>query len=267
MRKSATDLYWDERAFSEPNPDLVNIADLSQRTLETDFVMAHLPRCRKLLEVGCGNGLLTATLRERAGFVDAFDYSENMVAQARRLRGETNNRFFHDDVLSPTKLAPPYDAIVCVRVLINLRDLDEQIKAVSNLHANLGDGGILLLVEGYRDGFDALNTLRERCGLAPLRPAAINFYSRFEELLKGIGHLFAVEHEMHTGTYDVLTRVAYPLLVGADNATGHSDFHAKTLPLARALMPNDLRPYARVRGLVLRKCSANRVVAIGGATS
>lgn len=253
MTKSSTDVHWDKRALSEKDPAAVNIADSSQRELETDFVLAKLPRGARILEVGCGNGFLTALLRERADFVDAFDYSENMVEQAKRLHGESNNRFFHDNVLAPSRVKEPYDAIVCVRVLINLRDFDEQIAAVRNMHSLLGPGGTLILVEGYLNGFEALNELRRKCGIDPMEPASINFYARYEDLLLTIKPIFQVHDEMHTGMFDVLTRVAYPLLVGPKNATGHSDFHAQTLPLARALAPDDLRPYARVRGLLLRK--------------
>ncbi len=253
MQKSITDLHWNERALKESNSSAVNIADVSQRELETSFILAHLaPGCR-LLEVGCGNGFLTNILRAEAGFVDAFDYAENMVSQAKRLHGETNNRFFHDNVLAPSRVAPPYDTIVCVRVLINLRNLEEQVAAVRNMHSLLDPNGALILVEGYLDGFHALNELRRECGIDPLEPAAINFYSKLEDLLGAIRGLFEVHGEMHTGTFDVLTRVVYPLLVGPEKATGHSDFHSRILSLARILSPEDLKPYARVRGLILRK--------------
>ena len=253
MQKSLTDVHWNKRPLSEKNPAAVNIADSSQRELETAFVLKHLPKEGKILEVGCGNGFLTEILRSHSRFVDAFDYAENMVAQAKQLHGETNNRFFHDNILALSRVSPPYEAVVCVRVLINLRHLNEQIAAVKNMGAMLAPDGVLLLVEGYLDGFEALNELRCGCGLEPMKPASINFYSRFEELMSNVERMFVVQEEMHTGTFDVLTRVAYPLLVGAENATGHSDFHKRILPLAKTLSLEGLKPYARVRGLVLRK--------------
>ena len=42
MSKSATDIHWDERALHEKDAAAVNIADVSQRELETDFLLKNL---------------------------------------------------------------------------------------------------------------------------------------------------------------------------------------------------------------------------------
>ncbi len=251
--KSATDLHWNKRALSVAEAEKVNIADTVQRDLELDFIIDAVEPGTKILEVGCGNGHVTQMLRERAGHVDAFDYAENMIAAAKQAYGEKNNRFFHDNILSPTETDGPYDAIVCVRVLINLRDLSEQITAVETMASLLRPEGKLVLVEGFKDGFDALNDLRMRSELAPLSPAAINFYSEKAELLPTIEAHFDIEEEFHLGLFDVLTRVVYPALVGPENAVGPSDFHLKIMPIVRALPTTELETFSRIRGLLLRK--------------
>lgn len=253
MSKSPTDFHWNQRAIEEKDHVAVNIADVTQRELETDFVIGHLRPESKVLEIGCGNGFLSNILRDRVDTLDAFDYAENMVIEARRLYGERNNRFFHDNVLAPRNLSGPYDAIVCVRVLINLRNLDEQKVAVSNMAAALSKGGTLILVEGFLDGFDALNELRKRCGMQAMQPARINYYSRLDELMAHICTQFDVGPEFHSGCFDFLTRVVYPALVGPSNATGHSEFHRKILPVARSINPSEFRSLARLRGFVLTR--------------
>ena len=253
MAKSSTDRHWNERALTESDKSLVNNPYLSQRDLENDFLLSRLPTGARVLEVGCGNGFLTNILRRHVKHVDSFDSSENMISEAKRLYGEENNRFINDNVLAPQGLQPPYDVVVCVRVLINLRNLNEQKRAISNMAAMLSDGGRLLLVEGFLDGFEALNELRRQSGLKKMRPAAINFYSRIAELMPYIESLFSVEAEFHSGCFDFLTRVVYPAIAGESNATGYSEFHERILPIARAFNPETFKPLARVRGFDLTR--------------
>ena len=102
---------------------------------------------------------------------NSFDCAENMIERARMTYGETNNRFFLDNVLDPKNIKGPYDAALCVRVLMNLRDLGEQKIALYNVAQMLRPGGRLILIEGFRDGFDALNQLPgDRSGLRRLFP-------------------------------------------------------------------------------------------------
>lgn len=253
MHKSATDIHWNDRALLEADAAAVNIADVSQRELESEFLLQHLLPGDRVLEVGCGNGFLTSTLRQHAAHVDAFDYAENMIAKARQDRGETNNRFFHDNVLSPSSWQGPYDCIVCVRVLINLRDFGEQKAAIDNMRNALKPGGRLLLVEGYSDGFGELNRLRQRAGMDRLAPASINYYSGLAEMKSFLDGQFSFGAEFHTGCFDFLTRVVYPALVGAQNAMGHSDFHQKILPVAQNYNPDQFKSLARLHGFCLTR--------------
>lgn len=251
--KTATDLHWSERAASEGDHRKVNIADLVQRGLENAFIFEHLRPTDRVLEIGCGNGHLTEELRRRSDFVASFDFSEPMIAEAKKRVGERNNRFFVGSVLAPEAVAEKFDVVVCVRVLINLAGLGEQQQAIGNIARWTKPGGRLLLVEGYSDGFDALNDLRRQCALPPLTPAPINFYAPFAALWPTIGELFEPAGEWHSGMYDVLTRIVYPLLVGAEEATGPGEFHERIAPLAHALNPAQLLPYARLRGFALTR--------------
>ncbi len=257
MSKSPTDLHWNARALSESDDAKVNIHDTVQRDLELDFVFAQLPPTGRVLEVGCGNGYVTHQLRERTGFVDAFDFAENMIARARAGYGEVNNRFFHGSVTEPaTCTANAYDAAVCVRVLINLRDLREQVAAVDNIAGWLKPNGKLILVEGFHDGFAALNRLRSDCDMPDIVPAPINYYSRLAEFWPAIERWFDVADEFHTGTFDFLTRILYPRLAGPDNFDDAEEFRRKIEIVARRFNPSALKPLARVRGFALLKRAA-----------
>jgi SAM-dependent methyltransferase len=251
--KTSTDRYWNDRAVTEPDLAKVNMPDTVQRDLELKFVLKHLWSTAIMVEIGCGNGYASQQLRSRVSYVDGFDYAENMIARARRAYGETNNRFFHDDVLDPKNTKPSYDIALCVRVLMNLRNLDEQKTAIGNIAKMLCPGGRLILIEGFRDGFDALTGFREMIGLPPVVPAKHNFYSYLADVMPSLNEQFLIEQMWHTGLYDFLTRIVFPCLVGAENATEPGDFHCKIEPIVQASDVPEMARFARVHGFVLAR--------------
>ena len=251
--KTSTDLHWNERATSVANDVEVNIMDIFQREIEYDYVCRFLREDMRVLEVGCGNGFSTERFRALVAHVDAFDYAEDMIERAKSTVGETNNQFLHDNVLDPKHLTGPYDTVICVRVLINLADLEQQQTAVRNLAQLTRPGGLLILAEGYTDGFEALNSLRSQVSLPPIQPAAINFYSSLADLQPTIDESFDVEDSFHLGAYDYLTRVMYPLVVGPKNAKHNTNFSERCSELARVFNPDAFEPLSRMRGLVLRR--------------
>jgi SAM-dependent methyltransferase len=255
MKKSSTDLHWNERAVSVQDDIEVNIMDIFQRDLEYDAVCKFLNADMNVLEVGCGNGFSTERFRALTRHVDAFDYAENMIERAKKRIGETNNRFFLDNVLSPKHFADAYDAVVCVRVLINLRDLSEQHAALHNLQNVVQPGGLLVLAEGFVEGFEELNRLRLEVGLPDLVPSSINFYARIGETLAAIQPEFTLEHEFHLGTYDYLTRIVYPAVISPEPARHNTEFSERCATLARAYNPPNFQQFSRMRGFVFRRAS------------
>jgi ubiquinone/menaquinone biosynthesis C-methylase UbiE len=212
----------------------------------------------KLLEVGCGNGFSTNRFRALVKHVDAFDYSEEMISRAKETFGQTNNRFIHDNVLAPQRLSGPYDAVVCVRVLINLRNVEEQCLAIRNLVPLLSTGGQFILVEGFSDGFASLSKLREKVGLDPLEPARINFYSSVSALLPELEQEMDLVKEFHLGAYDYLTRVVYPLMIRPAEARHNTEFSERAAALARAENPECFKQFSRVRGFVFSRRAEGR---------
>jgi SAM-dependent methyltransferase len=251
--KTGTDLHWNDRAATVADDIEVNIMDIFQRELEYDYVCKYLTADMRALEVGCGNGFSTRRFRELVGHIDAFDYAENMVERARATLGEKNNTFFHDNVLEPKRVQGQYDAVICVRVLINLADLQQQRLAIKNMVSWVRPRGLLILVEGYREGFLELSRLRQRVGLPPVQPAKINFYSSLMDVVPDLEQTLRLADTFHLGAYDYLTRVMYPLVVGPDQAKHNTNFSEKCLALARAFNPDCFEKFSRIRGLVFRK--------------
>lgn len=251
--KTRTDVHWNERAKSVEADVEVNIMDIFQRELEYDAICGYLSPEMRVLEVGCGNGFSTRRFRDLVSHVDAFDYAESMVERARATVGEENNRFFEDNVLAPKAFEGPYDTVICVRVLINLADLAEQKLAIRNMSAATRPGGLLILAEGFTDGFAELSRLRRAVGLQPMQPAEINFYSSIDDLRPEWEPEFDIEDEFHLGAYDYLTRVVYPKVAGEENVRHNSVFSERCVELSRAFNDGCFARFSRMRGFVLRK--------------
>lgn len=251
--KTSTDIHWNDRAASVADDVEVNIMDIFQRELEYDYVCSYLEPTMRVVEVGCGNGFSTRRFRELVEWVDAFDYAENMVDRARKTVGERNNAFIHDNVLDLKQLTGPYDVVICVRVLINLGDLEQQKLALSNIDQLLRPGGLLILAEGFTDGFEHLSALRAAVSLPPIEPAEINFYSSLEDILPGLAESYDEVGRFHLGAYDYLTRVVYPKVAGMENIRHNTVFSEHSSELARAFNPDAFEELSRMRGFVFRK--------------
>jgi hypothetical protein len=113
-------------------------------------------------------------------------------------------------------------------------------------------GGLLILAEGFTDGFEALNELRADAGIEPLVPASINFYSSLADLQPELDRHFELEETFHLGAYDYLTRVVYPLVTAPAPLAHNTVFSERCARLARAFNPDCFAHLSRLRGLVLR---------------
>lgn len=252
--KTQTDEHWDERARGVEDAASVNIEDVYQRDLELKFVCSQLTGSERLLEVGCGNGFNTTRYRDRVGSIDAFDFSADMIDRANRDHPDPKIRYYQASVLDPSSApAASYDVVVCIRTLINLADLAAQRASIENLFSWVRPGGLLVLIEGFADGFQALGELRQSLGLPAVVPASINSYcavSEIQDLLDGGGTSVAT---FHTGTWDVLTRVVLPLIAGPENVQGVGPFHAALLNVAQVLGNDRTGELARERGWSIRR--------------
>jgi len=251
--KTSTDIHWDTQAMTVDNDTDVNIHDIYQRELEYRNILPFLSKDKVALEIGCGNGFSTNLFREHLMHIDSFDYSESMVVRAISKYKQTNNTFFCDNILNPQNIQKKYDIVICVRILINLKDFSEQKTALENCSKFLKSGGILILVEGYSDGFSNLNTLREQLGMRSLIPAPINYYSPINDIKQVLMKDYRIKSTFHLGQYDYFTRIYYPLVVGEKNVRPNSEFSQAGYKLAQHHNPDCYEPYSRIRGLILQK--------------
>jgi len=237
--KSKTDLFWNARDASNLPDEDVNITDIYQRELEFIEIDKFLKGNMKVLEVGCGNGFSTARFRERVKHIDSFDFSPEMIKRAKVTYGETNNKFYNDNVLDLKNTKGEYDLVICCRVLINLHNFEEQKQAIKNISQHIKTGGKLLLVEGFKDGFAELSEARKQIGLSRLKPASISCYPKFDVFIRFLlnnGYditKIQKPHLFNFAQYDYLTRVIYPAMVGEENVKHNSEFCKRAFEIVK----------------------------------
>jgi malonyl-CoA O-methyltransferase len=95
------------------------------QALEGPVVRAAVgdPRGLAALDLGCGTGRHALWLAEAGATVTAVDFSEGMLAEARRKPGAERVRFLAHDLLSPLPFGTDFDLVVSGLVLEHLPHL------------------------------------------------------------------------------------------------------------------------------------------------
>lgn len=221
--------FWEDRARSVGAAEEVTHRDVWQRWLEIEHLKRLVQSSDRVIDIGCGNGYTTLRLAPLVREIVGVDYSEEMVRRAdEALRTEgvktPNARFAVMDVLNlgPERFGR-FDVAITERCLINLPGWPEQKRAIANIAGVLVPGGRYLFIEGSQEGRARLNELRQSVGLEPMPPVWHNRDFQEGPLLEFVEQYFEVRQRLHLGIYDLIARVAHPLMV----APAQPDYKAR----------------------------------------
>lgn len=118
------------------------IADIKRLQFIIQTLKSNLPPGAAVLDVGCGNGVISRELGDAGYNVYGIDVSENAIAKAKELNKLPNVNF---DVISAEQLVTQgkqYDAIICSEVLEHLKSPEDLLKT---LHLSLTETGVLIV--------------------------------------------------------------------------------------------------------------------------
>ncbi len=117
-------------------------ADVKRLNFIIDVLQKQLPTGAEVLDVGCGNGVISRGLGEKGFNVKGIDVSDKAIARARELNKFPNVKF---DVVSAEQLVADgqtYHAVICSEVL---EHLNEPGKLLGVLHQVLHKDGVLIV--------------------------------------------------------------------------------------------------------------------------
>lgn len=118
------------------------VADIKRLRFITDTIKKHLRSGATVLDVGCGNGIISRGVGSKGFNVYGIDISEKAIEKARALTSLPNVKF---DVISAEQLVADgrkYDAVICSEVL---EHLNQPEKLLQTLYQSLNDTGILIV--------------------------------------------------------------------------------------------------------------------------
>lgn len=118
------------------------IADIKRLNFIIDILRKKLPEGAVVLDVGCGNGVISRSLGARGFNVYGIDVSEKTIEKARQLNHLPNVKF---DVISAEQLVAEgkkYNAVICSEVLEHLQSPGGLLEV---LHQSITDDGILIV--------------------------------------------------------------------------------------------------------------------------
>jgi 2-polyprenyl-3-methyl-5-hydroxy-6-metoxy-1,4-benzoquinol methylase len=118
------------------------VADIKRLQFILNTLKYNLPPRATVLDVGCGNGVISRSLGEVDYNVYGIDVSEKAIAKAKELNKFPNVSF---DVISAEQLVAEgkkYDAIICSEVLEHLNRPEDLL---ITLYQSLTDTGVLII--------------------------------------------------------------------------------------------------------------------------
>jgi 2-polyprenyl-3-methyl-5-hydroxy-6-metoxy-1,4-benzoquinol methylase len=141
------------------------ITDIKRLNFITDSLKKNIPDGGRVLDVGCGNGVISRHLGQFGYEVLGIDISEKTIAVANQRNTYANVRFAAISAEALTAQGETYDAVICSEVL---EHLDQPQLLLKTIYASLKDDGLLVVTVPNGNG------PRELCVTRPMLKARNN---------------------------------------------------------------------------------------------
>lgn len=188
MHKDSIREYWEKQADTYKDSHEASWGDNFMIELEIEAIGKYLSDKSTVLDVGCGNGY--STFRQLSKYklnsIVGTDFAESMIAQAKKTKKEMglgdNLNFEVGDIRSLRFDNNSFDIVYTTRVIINLPNWQEQIRAIDECLRVAKHGGKVIFSEAFWEPLILLNSIRMLKQLPPLVEHDFNRYIKKEKL-------------------------------------------------------------------------------------
>lgn len=117
-------------------------SDIKRLNFIKDTLQNHLPEGSVVLDVGCGNGIISRSLGDAGYNVLGIDVSDKAIAKASQINTLPNVQFKVQSAEQLVTEGKKYDAVICSEVLEHLNDPGALLQI---LHQSINDNGFLVV--------------------------------------------------------------------------------------------------------------------------
>ena len=114
------------------------LADRKRLDFITGFLQSSLPSKARILDVGCGNGVISRHLGKFDFNVTGIDVSEKTIEKANALNTLSNVLFIKKSAEELMATGEKYDAIICSEVLEHLDNPESLLKTLNEILSEKG---------------------------------------------------------------------------------------------------------------------------------
>src|SRR2546422_11749054 len=126
--------------YADPEPPLSRQHLVSRQRFALDMVEAAIPPCSKILDAGCGPGVMAGKLMERGYAVWGIDFAEPMIRKARELCG--SDQFGVGDVEHIPFPDNTFDVVVSLGVIEYLESDEQALREIRRVLKARGRAGV-----------------------------------------------------------------------------------------------------------------------------
>ena len=212
-----------------------------------------------IIDVGCGNGTTLSILREtfKDHILSGVEKNDELRGIAERRFENSNVRVLKGDILENLmEEFGKHDIVISQRVIINILNEEDQLRALTNISELVSDRGFLVLVECMKKPLENLNQARSEFGFSAISPSFHNLYLD-EEMLeneleaKGFTRYCSesIMAENFLSSHYYVTRVLHDIVLGGREYIRNSHF----VKFLSQVIPQDVGDYSPIKFYVFRR--------------